>query len=88
MAWGMRCSDWDDSIDWANTEKFNPNDIPLDQFVVTTWHEDESLEDVLSFAKHDALLSSNEQPLENLLVLDFAEKDDEPQIRELYIATA
>lgn len=55
MAWGERCSSWDDSIDEANVEAFAGEDIPDDSFVVTTWHADESLDEVFWFSKHAAL---------------------------------
>jgi hypothetical protein len=54
MAWGEGCSSWDDSVDWANLEQFSCGEIPDDKFVMTTWHERESLEDVLWFASHAA----------------------------------
>ncbi|MEO4042030.1 hypothetical protein AAFN47_10535 [Hoeflea sp. CAU 1731] len=67
MAWGRDCSLWDDSVDCANIEKFS-GDIPHDKFVITTWHNDETLEDVVCFATFSANHSS--VPLEKLVVLD------------------
>ena len=55
LAVGVGCSSWDDSIDIANLEKFDYGDIPEDQAVTTTWHEDETLPEVFSFSKHHAL---------------------------------
>jgi hypothetical protein len=50
---GHGCSTWDDSIDWAYLESdpnFNP---PDERFVMTTWHEDQSVEEVAEFfAEH------------------------------------
>jgi hypothetical protein len=46
---GHRCSTWDDAIDLAFLEtdpNFNP---PDDRFVMTTWHENDPLEDVMRF---------------------------------------
>jgi hypothetical protein len=42
---GHDCALWDDSIDWAELQAtdFSP---PDDRFIMTTWHEDDSLEDV------------------------------------------
>lgn len=51
MAWGVDCSSWDDSVDWANLDQFDYGEIPDDQFVMTTWHEDEGLDDVFWYAK-------------------------------------
>lgn len=39
LAWGLKCSEWDDSVDHANLEKFDYGDIPDEDFVMTTWHE-------------------------------------------------
>jgi hypothetical protein len=50
MAWGKGCSSWDDSVDWANLEQFSYGDIPDDRFVMTTWHEHESLDEVFWYA--------------------------------------
>ena len=51
MAWGENCSSWDDSVDWANIEAFNHEDIPEESFVMTTWHEKEPLIGVFWFAR-------------------------------------
>ena len=51
MAWGPGCSSWDDSVDWANIESFESGDIPEDRFVLTTWHEGQSLEEAFDFCK-------------------------------------
>lgn len=55
MAWGVECSTWDDSIDLANIQEFDYEDIPEDKFVFTTWHEDEPLKEVYWFSKNNAL---------------------------------
>ncbi len=58
MAWGLDCSAWDDSVDWAALELFDfydGRDIGSDpDFVMTTWHENEPLEEVLAFSRHCA----------------------------------
>ena len=51
LAWGVNCSSWDDALDWANIAQFTPHDIPEAQFVMTTWHDEETLEEVFWFAK-------------------------------------
>ena len=45
MAWGIACSSWDDSVDWANIDEYDGAPIPGDAFVMTTWHADEPLEE-------------------------------------------
>src|SRR5882757_3375115 len=42
LAFGAACSTWDDSIDLASLEA----EVPEDRFVMTTWHENEPIEDV------------------------------------------
>ncbi len=54
MAWGVDSNSWDDSVDGANLEEWKFGNIPSDNFVMTTWHENESLEEVFWFAKHNA----------------------------------
>ncbi len=55
MAWGEDCGAWDDSVDTANFEAFNWEEIPRDKSVVTTWHEDEPLSEVFYFCKNCAV---------------------------------
>jgi hypothetical protein len=47
LCFGHRCTTWDDSIDYAficSDADFNP---PDSRFVMTTWHEDEPIDDVI-----------------------------------------
>lgn len=67
MAWGRECSSWDDSVDMANIEAFNCEDIPEISAVMTTWHENESLSEVFWFAKHSA--EHPVLPLHNLVIV-------------------
>jgi hypothetical protein len=55
MAWGDNCSSWDDSVDFANSDRFRPAQVPEGNFVLTTWHEDEPLKEVFWFAKNNAV---------------------------------
>ena len=54
MAWGAGCSAWDDAVDMANLERFDFGDVPDDQFVITTWHRNEPLQEVFRYSKHQA----------------------------------
>ena len=84
MAWGKECSSWDDSVDWANIEKFDFSDIPDEFFVMTTWHENESVEEVFWFAKnctyHDYLDTENH----NALILHISSENKEKELVYLY----
>ncbi len=54
VAWGKNCSSWDDAVDTANLEEIEFGEIPDDKFVMTTWHDDESLSEAFRFAKNNA----------------------------------
>ena len=75
LAWGIDCSVWDDAVDWSNIAAFDFKPIPLDRFVMTTWHEAEPAEEVFWFAKNCA-----EHPTVSLnfnLILDIASAGQE-----------
>lgn len=46
---GHACSSWDDSIDMAHLATDANFDPPESELVMTTWHDDESIEDVAEF---------------------------------------
>lgn len=50
MAHGDDCSLWNDSLDWAILTAYKFGGIPEDKFVMTSWHEDQNLEEVFFFA--------------------------------------
>ncbi len=50
LAWGTDASAWDDAVDWVVLERCGFADIPEDRMVMTTWHDDEPLDEVLDFA--------------------------------------
>ena len=54
MSWGRSCSAWDDSIDIANLEAFDWQEIPDEKLVMTTWHDNVPLSEVIWFAKYAA----------------------------------
>lgn len=54
MAWGENCNSWEDSVDRANIKQFKPAEIPDSEFVMTTSHEREPMEEVLWFSKNNA----------------------------------
>ena len=54
MAWGRDCSQWDDSVDIANLQEFEFGDILDEQFVMTTWHENDPLSEVFWFSHNCA----------------------------------
>lgn len=82
LAWGKGCGDWDDSVDEANEEAHAYDDIPDEAFVVTTWHDDEELEEVFWFAKHRAAHPSLQ--LDRVLIVHVAEAPREQELRDAY----
>lgn len=84
MAWGNCCSSWDDSVDIANIEQFDASDISADDFILTTWHEDEPLRDVFEFAKFAAHHPTVTMP--SLLLLHISAVDRRDEFEALYEA--
>lgn len=84
MAWGLDCSLWDDSVDYADLERFDYGDIPPEHFVMTSWHTKDTLEEVLEFARKNATLSYDDVALTRCLVLDFSAVPREGKIQALF----
>ena len=86
MSWGVDCSSWDDAIDWANLAQA---DFKLDwesAGVLTTWHEDEPLEEVFGFCKHNATQTTGDEPIVNTLILHIAHQPAAERLLALYAA--
>jgi len=77
-AWGIACSSWDDSVDYANMEAFSYGDIPEDRFVMTSWHESDTLDEVMEFVKHSPVHPSIE--LSEALILDISRETHELEV--------
>ena len=82
MAWGVDCSAWDDAVDHANLEVYDYEDIPDDRFVMTTWHDEERLEDVFRFCKHTAVHPDVE--IENTVILHVGSEYRETEFLSMY----
>ncbi|MFN3932324.1 MAG: hypothetical protein ACK4JY_11300 [Brevundimonas sp.] len=82
MAWGTGCSSWDDSVDYANLSATDFGDMSDDQFVLTTWHDDEPLAATFWFAGHAAVHPT--VPLSNVVIIDVGVRDRETRMREAY----
>ena len=50
MTWGFDCSQWETDLDLSYIEKFN-YDPPTDSTFLTTWHTDESFDEVMQLSK-------------------------------------
>lgn len=54
LAWGKECGSWKEAVEEANLERFDYDDIPDEELVITTSHESDDLEEVFWFAKNRA----------------------------------
>lgn len=75
LAWGLDCSSWDDSVDYAaigttEAEMLACKNTP---FVMTTWHEDCPLSEVFEFA----VIGTQESgaPISNTLLFHISSTD-------------
>jgi len=82
LSWGLDCISWDDSVDWANIDQFTGTTIPEDKLVVTTWHERETLEEVVEFSKQ--CTDHAGRVIEDTLVLDFGTLGKQRILESLY----
>ncbi|HEX2590963.1 MAG TPA: hypothetical protein VHL34_05685 [Rhizomicrobium sp.] len=83
-AWGNNCSGWDDSVDWAALEMFDFGDIPLDGFVMTSLHENASLEETFWFCGHNAHHPSLD--LRATYIVHIAQEARESELSALFLA--
>lgn len=84
MAWGVGCSSWDDSVDWANHSVIGLDDIPDDQFVMTTWHDDEPLSETFWYAGHTAHHPT--MSLDQVVIVDIGHANREAELLGAYEA--
>ena len=82
MAWGLECEAWHDAIDDAFLEASDYEDVPDEQRVMTTSHEDEDLADVFWFAKNRAHHPALE--LNTTLILHIADAARRDELESAY----
>jgi hypothetical protein len=61
-AWGKKCEAFHDGVDWAILKRHNFSEIPDDQFIMTTWHDDEPLTEAFWFCRFAAFHPEMELP--------------------------
>jgi hypothetical protein len=88
MASGPACTTWDDSVDYANMFEYPDFEIPDDKFVMTTWHDDESLEEVFWYAQFNANCSYNDVELTSTLIVDISVEHREAEMLALFARAA
>ncbi len=82
MAWGLECSSWDDSVDWANIEAHDSEEIPDDDFVMTTWHDNEPLDEAFVFCRLCASHPTIELP--RVIILDITAEARSAELIDRY----
>ena len=82
MAWGIDCSTWDDSVDWALLNTWNFEDIPDDNFLITTWHENEPMNEAFIHCRLCAFHPTIELP--KVAILDITGSPRETEILDRY----
>jgi hypothetical protein len=84
MAWGVNCSSWDDSVDYANLIAFDGQEIPDGKAVMTTWHEGATLVEVFDFAKRHARPGSDDVRLLDMVVFHISHVDKKAEYESLF----
>jgi hypothetical protein len=84
LAWGVNCSVWDDTVDWATRKLYGPEDIPDEAFVITTWHTNETLEGVFWEAQFNGTWGYNDQMLDFTLIIDITGDDRRAELIDLF----
>ena len=85
MAWGIDCTAWDDSVDYAHLEKYDYHyeQIPEDDFVITTWHDNVPLGEFFRSAKGE--FAHPDFELKRTIILDIAKENRSAEIVETYM---
>ena len=83
MAWGPNCSDWDTSVDWADIEARNYEEDDS-KFVMTTWHDDQTLEDVFWQVQFIANFSYDDVELTDAVIVHISGDGREAEFLELF----
>jgi hypothetical protein len=82
VAWGVDCQAWHDEVDHSVLEMFGDSEIPDDQFVNTTWHDDETLSEAFHFLEHLATHSVVE--LSETIIIHIALQSQESNLLQIY----
>ena len=82
LSWGKDCAELEESVEEASLEAANYEDVPEEQMVMTTSHEDEELSEAFWFAKHRATHPAHE--LKDTLILHIADEPRREELEALY----
>lgn len=78
LTWGRECAAWSESVEEANQEAFNYDEIPDDALVVATSHEDDDLDEAFWFARHRAAHPAHQ--LGAVVIVHVAQQEREQQM--------
>ncbi len=84
MAWGPDCEAWHDNVDGVNLECHPFGDIPDDRFVMTTWHDNDTLEKLLWYGQFCGNLSYDGVELNDTILLDVGSVDRRSEMLTLW----
>lgn len=82
LAWGKDCVSWSDTVDDANLERFDYGDVPDEETVMTTSHEEDDLDEVFWFAKNRAKHAVLD--LNDTLLIHIGDTEKREEFEELY----
>lgn len=82
--WGVDCKEWHDAIDDANIDQFPEQDIPDEAFIMTSWHDDETIDEAFWFGKYCA--RSDSFDMHETVILHHGQIDRENELLELFEA--
>lgn len=80
MSWGDDCAAWAANVASLNRAAHAADEIPDERLVITTTHEDETLEQVFWFAKYTAMHPCAD--LEHVLLIHLATENCEREFLE------
>ena len=84
MTWGPGCEAWHDDVDRVNIDDHAFGEIPDDKFVMTTWHEDETLESTFWYAQFCGNFSYDDVELTQTVLLDITPVSREREMLALW----
>lgn len=82
MVWGLECESWEEAIEDAHLEVFDFEEVPEDQIIVTTSHEDEELSEVFWYCRHRARHPAHELP--HTVILHVSHEIKKAELEQLY----
>jgi hypothetical protein len=83
MAWGQNCEQWHDAVDWAELEASNFEEDDS-KFIMTTWHDKETLESAFWYAQFCAMFSYDDVELNETVIIDVSLADHQAEYLALW----